>query len=237
MRLDSRLSAVFRIFMAEFPRSRWYTASGMTGTLRDQRVHGTRSARLALRCVLFAPDGSTPPEELTRSLAARDAELVVAPTTFEALAALLVHSNDRTTPVLLLLEPDQHADRCVELARAAQIFAPSARVWRHCANQTPSLAAYDFPSEITEAEQVAAVREELRSAETPYDKARRESAAPSLRLVMDEPDDVSVTAAVNHQDLDNRDSDDDPGLLTADELEMLMDPIYEPKPRRGGDPR
>jgi hypothetical protein len=209
----------------------------MTGTLRDQRVHGSRSAQTALRCVLLAPEGCTAPEELTRSLKAREAEVVLAPSVYEALAALMASSESPSTPVLLLLEPEQHADRCLELARAAQIFAPSARVWRHIASQTPSLAAYTFPSEPTEAEQVSAVREELRANETPYDKARRESTAPSLRLVVDEPDDVAPSAGTDDGVIHAGADHDDPGLLSADELEMLMDPIYEPKPRRGGDSR
>ncbi|MFG0291998.1 MAG: hypothetical protein ACF8MJ_02465 [Phycisphaerales bacterium JB050] len=209
----------------------------MTGTLRDQRVHGTRSAQTALRCVLLAPEDSTPPQELVRTLEARDAELVLVSSTYEALAALMTMTESSVTPVLLLVEPEQHAERCLELARAAQVFVPHARVWRHISSQTPSLAAYTFPSEASEAEQVAAIRAELRANETPNDRAVRESTAPTLRQVVEDPHDPPSDSATASVITEPETEHEESGLLTADELEMLMDPIYETKPRRGGDPR
>lgn len=215
--------------------ARWYTSIVMSSTSREQGVHGPRSAPMSLHCVLLAPRGVDVPAELIRSLDARSTAVFETTTEYEALAALLRSDADSTsTDVLLLIEPDRHADRCVELARAVQIYAPTVRIWRHQKDASPSLASYILPAEPTEAEQVQAVRTSLRAGESPYDRASRESAPPSLRLVVD--DDSHDPAPETGSDPDHATTDSD-GLLSADEIEMLMDPLFEAKPRRGGDSR
>ena len=213
---------------------RWYTSTGMSSTRREHGVHGARPTAAALRCVLLSPDGTTPPHELTDSLKNRDAEVVRAGSEYEALAALVRAHGDPTADVLLLVEPDEHSERCIELARAVQVYAPTVRIWRHQLNATPSLAAYILPAEPSESEQVEAVRAGLRAAETPYERAARDSAQPSLRLVGDDDHAEEPTEAVDTPIDDPTESD---GLLSADEIEMLMDPRFDPKPRRGSDSR
>lgn len=209
----------------------------MSSTRREQGVQGARSAPTSLRCVLLAPEGTAPPEDLTRSLESRATDVHQAATEYHALAALLTPDTDPgSADVLLLIEPDEHAERCVELARAVQIYAPTVRIWRHQKDASPSLAAYILPAEPTEAEQVDAVRASLRADESPYDRATRESAPPSLRLVVDEDHHEPANETAPDPD-DESDSTDSDGLLSADEIEMLMDPLFEPKPRRGGDSR
>lgn len=183
------------------------------------------------------------PEDLTRSLKARDARVFSADSVYAALAMLIELSRAtnecRTMPVLLLIEPDDHAEQCVELARATQLFVPTARIWRHAAGRSPALAAYVVRKEPTEAEQIAQARAAIRSDEDPYDRTRRESAQPSLRLVLDdeeEPKPVRGAAAApaDAETAPGAEQAAEDGLLTPDEIEMLMDPIFEPKPRRGG---
>lgn len=207
----------------------------MSSTRREQGVQGPRSAPASLRCVLLAPQGASVPSELTRSLEARATEVLEAATEYEALATLLrAGPGSKSADVLLLIEPDEHAGRCAELARAVQVYAPTVRIWRHQRDATPSLASYILPAEPTEAEQVEAVRASLRADETPYERAARDAALPSLRLVVDDDAHNGTAEAGTASDDDQTDAD---GLLSADEIEMLMDPLFEPKPRRGGDPR
>lgn len=214
----------------------------MAGTQREHGVHGSRPSEVVLRCVLLGPPDLTTPADLHRSLEARGSSVTRVDDEYTALATLIEfeRASEPQTPqtrksaiALLMLEPERHAHRCEELYRAAQLYTPRAVIWQYCPSQTPSLSAYlppKDPEALSEAEQIEQVRRETRAAETPYEQAVRSSAPPSLRLVIDDDHQPHTEAAEDSEE----ESD---GLLSSDEIEMLMDPLFETKPRRGGDQR
>lgn len=208
----------------------------MTGMHREHGVQGTRPNQALLRCVLLGPPDFPTPPDLLHSIEARGGTVIRPTDEYAALAHLIqLHETSDAKPgplVLLLLEPDLHADRCAQLARALQIYAPRVVAWQHARAATPTLSAYQPPAEPDESQLIEETREAVRAEQSPYEKAVRASAAPSLRLVIDE--DTPPQSTPDQDEDDDRQSD---GLLSADEIEMLMDPLFETKPRRGGDQR
>jgi len=208
----------------------------MAGMQSEHGVQGSRPTQAVLRCVVFGPSGHPTPTDLQRSLEARGSSITRVDDEYNALAGLinLEQADDETEqasrpgPIaLLLLEPQLHADRCAQLAEASQIFAPRAVIWQHSPTQSPSLSAYLPPKPRDETQHIQQAREAARADETPYQRAARSAAAPTLRLVIDDEADAPVRA---HQSESEDESD---SLLSAEEIEMLMDPLFETKPRRG----
>lgn len=218
------------------PREWWYTVLNMAGMQSEHGVQGSRPTQAVLRCIVFGPRDHPTPADLQHSLEARGSTITRADDQYNALAALieLEQAGDdpeqasRPGPIaLLLLEPQQHADRCAQLAQAAQIYAPRAVIWQHSPTQRPSLSAYLPPKPPDETEHIEQARQAARAEETPYERAARSTAAPTLRLVID---DEADAPGRSHQPESEEDGD---SLLSAEEIEMLMDPLFESKPRRG----
>ena len=214
----------------------------MAGTQRENGVQGSRPTQAVLRCVLLGPEGLATPADLHRSLEARGSTVTRVDDEYAALATLIelersaaphTPQASKNTVALLLLEPERHAQRCQDLYGAAQLYSPHTVIWQYRPSQTPSLSAYlppKDPAALSEAEQIDQVRQDVRASETPYEQAVRSSAPPSLRLVVD--DDHQP-----HSEAADESDDDSDGLLSSDEIEMLMDPLFDTKPRRGGDHR
>ncbi len=214
----------------------------MAGTQREHGVHGSRPTPAELRCVLLGPPNAPTPPDLHESLEARGSAVTRVDDEYCALATLISMDRaaaqpaptGRRTTALLLLQPDMHAERCAELHRAVQLYSPSTVVWQFRPGHRPSLCAYQPPEDPlakTEAEHIDEARRSARASETPYEQAARASAPPSLRLVTDQ-DDRPEPASFG-----NRPDEEQDGLLSSDEIEMLMDPLFDTKPRRGSDPR
>lgn len=214
----------------------------MAGTQREHGVHGSRPTPAELRCVLLGPPGTPTPPDLHESLEARGSTVTRVDDEFSALATLISMDraaaqparSERRTTALLLLQPDLHAERCTELHRAVQLYSPATVVWQFRPGHRPSLCAYQPPQDPeapTEAEHIDEARRSARAGETPYEQAARAAAPPSLRLVTDQ-DDLPLPDQVERHTDDQHD-----GLLSSDEIEMLMDPLFDTKPRRGSDPR
>lgn len=208
----------------------------MAGMQSEHGVQGSRPTQAVLRCVVFGPPGHPTPTDLQRSLEARGSVITRADDEYNALAGLITleqadpdsEQASHSGPIaLLLLEPHLHADRCAQLAEAAQIFAPRAVIWQHSPTQSPSLSAYLPPKPPDESEHIEQARQAVRADESPYERAARSAAAPTLRLVMDDETD----APARGHEPDSEDESD--SLLSAEEIEMLMDPLFEAKPRRG----
>lgn len=214
----------------------------MTGVQRDHGVHGQRPTPASLCCVLFAPSGRSVPAELEQSLRHRNATICLVADPYTALAELIERSRGAETDthtVLLLLEPDDHFEACSELARAAMIYAQRVLLWQHRASANPRLSAFVVPRAVNkaaEAEAIEAVRASAQTRESTYDRLVREPAGPTLRLVVDEdlynPRTDSAPSVSEDDDLDHQ-----AAVLSEDELEMLMDPLFEPPSRTGGDQR
>lgn len=221
---------------ARIPREWWYTVSNMAGMSSEHGVQGSRPTQAVLRCVVFGPSDHPTPTDLQRSLESRGSAITRVDDAYNALADLIrferadTDSEQASRPgpiALLLLEPKLHEDRCAELAQAAQIYAPHAVIWQHSPAQSPSLSAYLPPKPPDESQHIEQARQAARADESPYERAARSVAPPTLRLVMD--DDTGAPDRSYQPDSE----DDSDNLLSAEEIEMLMDPLFESKPRRG----
>lgn len=218
-----------------------YTAQVMTGVQRDHGVHGQRPIPALFCCVLLGPDGVSTSPDLDRSLRDRSAQVTRPSDPYHALVELIElerrpKAAEADRVVLLLLEPDEHLDRCIELAKAARVFTPRVLIWQHCQSETPRLSGFVIPKADDEQQQIEAIRQEARQHESPYEMAARLASAPTLRLVIDEDDQPDPQPEIVRPEV-RYDDDTHPSQLTDDELDMLMDPLFDPVPRRGGDKR
>lgn len=204
-----------------------------TGRPKD----GTRS-RFVLVC---APDHEGEvhaPESLRSALAARDAEVTIRTSVYDAMADLIEHElalrahERREAMVLLVIEPDTlpHAQ---ELVAAAARYTPHAVCWRFCEHEEPQLRAYAPERESAEAPSEGGpagvtIRPGVVHVIAPR-RRRHIEATPKLRLTGE-----SADVAGDESEADQDSSEPERPVLSDEELEILLSDDWEGQTREGG---
>ena len=180
-------------------------------------------------CVLAHDPAWPPSDELLNALARRGLRVTLCPDPHEAMLGLCGHERDETGVLILLIVEPEQTDWTADLLAAAEVYAPSARLWMFAEEDESQLR------QITEDD-----RRFFVGADPGPDAAdgpelvvvpRSPGQGPSLRLTDTGdhpepvgPEDVSTgPAAGETAEGDEDESPRDPAsLLSDDELNMLL---------------
>lgn len=204
---------------------------------REQGSGGTRS-RFVLVC---APDREGvvhPPASLRRALSARDAEIVVRTSVYDAMADLIEHElalrahERREAMVLLVVEPETlpHAG---ELVAAAARYTPHAVCWRFRERDEPQLQSFPHTREGAPAAAEpgpAGITIRPGVARVIAPRRRHIEPTPKLRLT-GEPDDI---AGEEEEEDGEAPSEPQRPALSEEELEILLSDDWERQTGEGG---
>jgi hypothetical protein len=212
----------------------------LPGDATGHHAGGTRS-RFVLVCAPNHEGQVHPPQSLRNALTARDAEVVIRTSAYDAMADLIEHElalrahERREAMVLLIIEPDAlpHAR---DLVAAAARYTPHAVCWRYSEADEPQLRAFPYtapgaggasesgpptPPTITIRPGVAHVIAPRRR--------RHIEPTPKLRLT-GEPDDVESDEPPS----DQGPAEPEKPILSDEELEILLSDDWEGQTREGG---
>lgn len=204
---------------------------------------GVRS-RFVLLCAPDREGEVHPPEALRRALLARDAEVTIRTSAYDAMADLVEHEQSlrarqrREPMVLLLVEPESLA-HAQALAAAAARYTPHAVCWRFGAADDPQLRAFEIEPEGPTRDAGAAgpgVTVSPDVAEALGPRRRHVAAGPRLRLTEDAPPVEADEAELERGAPEVGEGGDEPErpLLTEEELEILLSDDWERQTREGG---
>lgn len=177
--------------------------------------------------ILLESGGSTPPEDLLRSLQNRGVRYEVARSVYAAMGALC-DDPAQEPPALIILEP-QRIEGLDRLRSSLARFTPAAPVWKYELNAQPRLQAMPEPKPVVTSDEPApeiVVRPQPRRA------------APALRLAGDFDSLGNLQPRAAQSEADSGGDESSSSLLSEEELGMLLtdwsnDPPKRHKPQRG----